>query len=233
VGLALRRALGVRDLELVVEPRPSGVSHLFNARRREVYFRLVNDPGIHLRVLSRALAIPLQSLRWHLAFLARAGLVVTQTAGGNVGCFAAESVEPEDRTLFVELRKGRRIAILRHLLRRGPRRQNEIVKALRTYQQAVLPDLRYLVESGLLKRIPESRGVSYRVSPGFLEKRGQYLNRARHVETLILAGLEQENLVPRTIRRGQGRSRISISPGTSRVQIRLDFNAMERLLKKG
>src|SRR2546427_1467777 len=152
VGSAFRRAVGEPVLP-DGSPRLPGGSVLLNERRRKVFLTVLDRPGIHLRELARSLALPLQSLSWHVEILRKAGLL----ASHRIGKFASLSVQGQadvetlrDLALLDVVKNA---AIVRVPQRRS-RTRSQVSGDLKVYPQALDPSLRSLFVRGLIARDP-------------------------------------------------------------------------------
>lgn len=75
---------GTRGYPLPVRPPDTLVAH---PCRRAILSHLSGEPGDHLRSIARDLALPLGSVRFHLAMLEKCGLVRAESRGGKARYF--------------------------------------------------------------------------------------------------------------------------------------------------
>ncbi len=74
----------LRDSSVPVRPPDTLVAH---PCRRAILDHLSGEPGDHLRSIARDLALPLGSVRFHLAMLEKCGLVRAESRGGKARYF--------------------------------------------------------------------------------------------------------------------------------------------------
>ncbi len=85
------------------------------ARRRIVAF-VATSPGLHLRALAEALAMPVSTLEYHCYHLARHGILATREQGGFKSFYPGAGMDRRDKDILSIIRhKGPR-AICTHLI---------------------------------------------------------------------------------------------------------------------
>jgi predicted transcriptional regulator len=132
--------------------------------RRRIYGRIREDPGLHLRELSRALDVPLSTLRHHLGVLEEADVVTVEREGTFKRYFPAEDLSEGDKSLLSVLRREKPRAILLDLLAHGGEaRYGELEDSLGYPSSTLGMYLKELRERGLVDRQPVGRTSVYRV----------------------------------------------------------------------
>ena len=220
VGRALQRALGTEFVLPEVEPREGGTSLLMNPRRQRVFEYVWNHPCSHLRRMSRELRIPPQSLRWHLLRLTGAGLLASRTVKGKTVYFAPWALRDDDVPLFASLSNGMRGRIVRLVAQEHRVTQSEVFRALKTYQQAVLPPLGDLTRLGLLRTWKEDGKRFYELGEAYGRLQGNYA--AASVERLdrLLAVLKHDGVSPKVQSRGDREVHVQVSNGVQKSVLR-------------
>ncbi len=215
VAAAFRRAVG-EEPDLPQTERRPGVSVLLNERRRRIFLTVLDRPGIHLRELSRALDVPLQSLSWHVEILKKAGLL----QGLHTGKFEILAVpgqaDPETLRDLALLDVVKNAAII-HVLRKRARTRSEVSGDLQVYPQALDPSLRSLVTRGLIVRDPSR--VEFEVGPRFQAIVQSFRDTEKRRETRLLGLLAKDGLQPEVTGREDAKVEIEINGARKRLRI--------------
>ena len=221
VGGALQRALGEDFVLPEVEPREGGTSLLMNPRRQRVFEYVWNHPCSHLRRISRELRIPPQSLRWHLLRLADGGVLASRKVKGKTVYYAPWAVRDEDVAVLASLSNGMRGRIVRFVAQQQRTTQSEIFRALRTYQQAVLPPLGDLTRLGLLKTWKENGKRFYELGEGYDRVRSNYAAASTDRLDRLLAVLRRDGVSPKVQSTGTEEVQVQVSSGIQKSVLRL------------
>jgi len=222
VGKALRRALGEEVVLPKIEPRRSGVSHLMNQRRLRIFQAVFNEPGVHLRELQRELDIPLQSLRWHVSVLLRAGILDGISLGRKIALFTPLSSRRVDVIASTLVRDERFGPIIRKIEREGEVSVKEIVKETDSYQQLVSARLKTLRSLGYVGSQGKGANVRYRLADAASLTAGEKVRDSKGMRESLLALLDEHGLAP-TITQQTGRI-LTIVAETPSGEIELRFN---------
>ena len=223
IGRALRVALR-SDLQLPrVEPRESGISQLMNPRRQKVYELVAREPGVHLRSAGRHLAIPTQSLRWHLRVMVRAGLLREVRLRGRAAYFCEGLTEAEDDPVFVCLQDGMNRRILENLLLDKALIQAVLIKRLGSYEQRVTPHLRWMEEAGLITGSWEHGRRVFRITPAVERLRRRYAESAEPRVTRLLQTLQRQGIAPKVAGRGATSLSVAVSSGRESATLRFEL----------
>lgn len=75
--------------------------------QRSIYRHISTNPGIHLRGLSEGTSIPLSTVRYHIAFLERQGIVISRTEGNLKQYFINGEISAGDRRIAPLLQQKR------------------------------------------------------------------------------------------------------------------------------
>ncbi|MFQ6127773.1 MAG: helix-turn-helix domain-containing protein [Thermoplasmata archaeon] len=226
VGKALRRVFGQEDLIRKLEPRKAGVSHLMNPKRRKIFAYLLRFPCSHLRQLSRVLRIPIQTLKWHLVELEKAGILSPALVGNKKCYFIPARIEREDIAALSLLSDGMNRKIVYLLMKRGPFSQKEIFTSLRTYRQAVQPRLKILEEAGMIHSSRRGRERTYKIADNLTEMRGRYLERKAEVSKRLREILDDDGLSPKVSKTLSRSTIYTIDTGEGREEIEAFFDPL-------
>ncbi|HEV8361666.1 MAG TPA: hypothetical protein VGR28_14550 [Candidatus Thermoplasmatota archaeon] len=138
----------------------------FEARRRLMGL-LERHPGVHLRELERLSALPLSTLRYHLEYLQRHGLVDAEQDRQFVRYFARRDLEPAERQTIAALRQAALRRVLMALLEAGGEASYGQLRASLAMPASTLSlHLGELLRRGLVARTQAGRASRYTVVHG-------------------------------------------------------------------
>ncbi|MCJ2562924.1 MAG: helix-turn-helix domain-containing protein [Candidatus Thermoplasmatota archaeon] len=221
VGKALRRAFGQEDLIKKLEPRKAGVSRLMNPKRRRIFSHLLRSPCSHLRLMSRELDIPTQTLKWHLAELQKAGILDSVPVGNRKCFFVPARIEREDVPALSHLSDEMSRKIVSLLVSRGPLSLKGIFTSLKTYYQAVQHRLKRLEEAGLIRSDKRGRKRTYEVSSELVGLRDRYMEKKTETSSELRKVLDEDGLSPEIVKTLTRSTVYMIDTGTGREEIEL------------
>jgi DNA-binding transcriptional ArsR family regulator len=104
--------------------------------RKRIYNLVSEQPGLHLRELERKMNISFGSLRYHLNYLEKQGLIITKTDHRYTGYYVSREVSQKDKEMFNLLRQEipRKIIMLMFCPWTGDRwKSKEIYKNKKRY----------------------------------------------------------------------------------------------------
>jgi len=227
-GRALQRALGTEFVLPPVEPRESGRSLLMNPRRQRVFEYVWNHPCSHLRRISRELRIPPQSLRWHLMRLVDGRILAARTTRGKTVYYAPTAVREGDVPALAALSNGMRGRIVRLVSQEKRITQSDIFRALRTYQQAVLPPLRELTSLGLLATWKANGKRYYEAGDTYARLRSAYAGASQERLDRLLGVLRSDGVSPKVQSRSEDEAQVLVSSGLQKSVLRLGLSPVVR-----
>lgn len=99
---------------------PSKENILDLETRRQIYDIILNNPGLHLRELSRRTELSLSGLRYHLNYLKKREYIVTKSDSRYTRYYVSQKVGKEDKKLLSLLRQDVPRKIVLMLLTAGP-----------------------------------------------------------------------------------------------------------------
>jgi len=88
--------------------------------RRTIYDFIMKYPGLHLREISRRTNIPLGSLKYHLNFLNKYGLIAPKSDHRYIRYYVKQTVGKKDKEILNLLRQETPLRIILMLLTPGP-----------------------------------------------------------------------------------------------------------------
>ncbi len=217
VGKALRRALGEEVVIPRIEPRKPGVSQLMNERRLRIYQEIFNEPGTHLRDLQRRIEIPLQSLRWHVSLLLKAGLIEYVSHGKKKLLFSPISAQRSSVLVKTIPRSARFRPYIDALKVKDEASVSELVELLDSYQQLVSATLESLRSTGFVEQVGEGRRKRYRLTSQARDEK-EKTDMAEVKERLVQLFTDQ-GLAPRVKSQTSSNLTIILSKGLEDVEL--------------
>lgn len=79
---------------------------LENENRHKIYALIEKNQGIHLRELQRITNMPLTTLDYHLGYMARKGIIYSESEG-HIKRYYTKPLDREDKKLLVALRQNK------------------------------------------------------------------------------------------------------------------------------
>jgi len=137
---------------------------LKNDRRRQIYEFLQESRMAHVRLIARALGIPVSSALYHLRVLHEADALVKVKREGYTVYFACDEFEIEDKERLALLASETRAEIAERLVEAGGATQEALMDALGLSQPAVSKQLCKLEEAGLVETNGDEVDIEYRPS---------------------------------------------------------------------
>lgn len=168
----------------------------YEARRR-LYALIRDEPGLHLRELERRSGMPLSTLRHHLRFLERHGLVEAVEDRNAQRWFTRLLVEPYERAMLGALRQeALRRVVLFLLGRGGSAPYRDVKEAMDVPASTLAVHLAELARRGVVLRVSLGRESRYDVVDPERVVRLLHTYRQSFLDTLVdhlLAAIYQED----------------------------------------
>jgi len=189
-----------------------------NPRRLLIFQAVFNEPGLHLRALQRRLGVPLQSLRWHVSILVKAGILVSVTAGKKELLFTPLSAGREEMVSKAFRRNPKYGQIMELMSKRDTISVKELMRETGAYQQLVSARLKTLKTRGIVESEGRGPKVRYRMADSI-----KSLPASRSMEMMeeLLSLLRNQGLAPKVSRQDNGRLDVKVSDGS--VETELSF----------
>jgi predicted transcriptional regulator len=231
MGKALRKALGIETVRFEVEPRPSGKSQLMNARRLEIFIFLWKAPGSHIRQISRATRIPVESLKWHLRMLDRAKLTASKRFERKIAFYPRGLLRREDVELFAQISVPVRRQIVK-IIWKSP--NGAILESISAGVSLSKPALRHhlmvLKNVAAIETSKDEKPVIFYPSKRLQKLASLYKTRIPKAREWLQSALEKDCLNP-TVREGrEGVVRIRLSLGIKKKNIEFRLNPFDYIL---
>jgi predicted transcriptional regulator len=142
--------------------------------QRTIFGYISESPGVHLRGLSDGTGIPLSTVRYHINFLEKQGIVISKTEGNQKQYFINGRISSGDRAIAPLLQQKRFRDIILHLLINPGSVQSEVAEALDLKSSTTAKYMHILEEKGVVGTEKNGR-----------EKRCSIIDERRVVELLL------------------------------------------------
>jgi predicted transcriptional regulator len=137
---------------------------LGNPVRSDIFDRIREMPGIHLRALAVVTDTPMSTLRYHLGVLQENHTITTLDEGGHLHFYEnSGTYTPVQQTVLRHLRNETTRAILRELLRGNASSRQEIADAVGVSAPAVSWHMKRLLHDGVVQQEKTGRTVRYKI----------------------------------------------------------------------
>lgn len=130
------------------------------ASRRRIYECVVDNPGAHLRDITRRCTMPLGTALYHLDCLDASGIIVSRRDGRYKRYFAAHAMGRREKEVLSALRHDVPRRIVTVLLATGSQSQRTLCDAIGVSRSTLSFHVNNLVRQGIVRRIdgwPEHR----------------------------------------------------------------------------
>ncbi|RLF49062.1 MAG: transcriptional regulator [Thermoplasmata archaeon] len=129
--------------------------------RRKIYEVIEGNPGLHFRELMRRVNVSHSTLKYHISYLIKKGLVTMVSDGGLTRYYAAGKVDRRDKVVISALRNDIERRIVMHLLSTHGSNFHEIMKDLNMGQSKLSYHLKRLVEKKIVDFKREGKSTYY------------------------------------------------------------------------
>lgn len=130
------------------------------ASRRAIYTCVKENPGAHLREITRRCDLPLGTTLYHLDYLDANGLVVSRRDGRYKRYFVSNAMGRREKELLSAFRHNVPRHIITVLLTQGLRTQRELCQAIGVSRSTLSFHVNNLIKQGIVRRTddwPERR----------------------------------------------------------------------------
>ena len=131
--------------------------------RREIYNLVKKFAGSHFREIERISGLPTGSLKYHLNYLSRYGLIKEERDGNRLRYFPRQ-FKPENRLLLGLLRQKSVRDILLFILTHGNCNHEEIVQFVGLSPSTVSWHLKKLEDNEIVGAVKDGRKTFYKIS---------------------------------------------------------------------
>ncbi len=131
-------------------------------KRKKIYNLVKEHTGCHFRDLERKSNFPASSIKYHLNYLIKYGLIQEEKDGNNIRYFPKE-FNPENKMLLGLLRQKSLRKILLFILANKNCKHNEIVKFTNLSPPTVTWHLKKLENKGIISSNINGRNKTYKI----------------------------------------------------------------------
>lgn len=129
--------------------------------RRTIYKFILENPGLHLRELSRRLNIPKSTLRYHLNYLEKQGLLVAKKEDKYNRYFISKDIGRREKNILSIIRTETTRDVLLYIWIMVVASSREIAKELNKHPTTVKFHIKRLLECGIIELAPVENGLVY------------------------------------------------------------------------
>jgi DNA-binding MarR family transcriptional regulator len=231
---ALERKMGQDEGILTnIETKTVESSLLMNVSRLKIFEHICNNPGNHLRQISRALKISTQTARWHLAKLIEKNLVSYDYFNGKKIFFPLTGFIEHDVGTILALLNNEDLRKIYLFIEGNPYlTQKRLVNEVGVYQQLLSRSLLILERYGLIANEKRNRKKAYFITDKLGEIEREYEEKIQNFEKKLFLTLKADGVDPKTIKSGPIISTIKIDSGGSGQSIlKIQKNPVKAVLR--
>jgi len=129
--------------------------------RRKIYKYIKENPGSHLRNISRALDLRIFNLYYHIKFLEKQELIYTKKEDGYLRCFISNSIGNGEKKLLGLLRQKTTRDIVLSILWSFGLSSKELCKILNKSPSTIDFHLKKLVKEDIIEACISNKNVAY------------------------------------------------------------------------
>ena len=225
IGRAMEKALAQDDGAAPPEARESLLMH---PQRRELFRLLCLRPCATAGELARQAGLSSNAVRWHLARMAEASLVVRDPAATYE---PKGFIEPDDRSLFRILGEGGTRDVFRAILEAPGSTQRDVSQELGVSRQSVFKSAGLLEAHKLVTSIKDGRSRRYYPTGLLFARREAHRPRAKAFADALLKQLQAGGLTPHILRRTDRQLLVRISRGKSAEAVDLTLDPYTTVLQ--
>jgi DNA-binding MarR family transcriptional regulator len=231
---ALERKMGQDEGILTnIETKAVESSLLMNVSRLRIFEYVCNNPGYHLRQISRALNFSAQTVRWHLAKLIQKELISHDSFGGKKIFFPLRNYIRADVGKLLALLNNEDIKRLYLFIEsKSHLTQKQMESELGVYQQLLSRSLLILERHGLITNEKRNRKKTYFITDKISEIERKYEAKASDFEKKLVKALDIDGVDPKIIKSGSKLLEIEIdSGGTGHSILKIQKNPVRAVLR--
>jgi len=129
--------------------------------RRKIYKYISENPGVHLRKISRTLDLKIFNLYYHIKFLKKQGLIFTIKKNGYLRCFISNSIGNGEKKLLILLRQKTTRDIILSILWSWGLSSKELCKILNRSGSTIDFHLKKLIKNNIIEPCVSNRKIAY------------------------------------------------------------------------
>jgi len=132
--------------------------------RRKIFNFILNNPGLHLREVSRRINIPRATLRYHLGYLKKQDLIIEETVKKSyMRYYCRNKVSTDDKKILTFLRQKTTRDILLYYLCFIVASRLELSNNLEKKSTTIAFHLKKLLEADIIEPAPVGKNVIHRI----------------------------------------------------------------------
>lgn len=131
-------------------------------RRREIYEFISRNSGLHIREISRTMNIPLSTLKYHLNYLEKKGLILSREDGKYSRYFLPLEIGEEEKKIINCLRKRTALHIILWLFVVAQCSQKDFSNFLEKHPATINFHLRNMMAAGIIEQVSINEGVIHK-----------------------------------------------------------------------
>ena len=141
-------------------------------RRRELYEYISQNPGLHMRDISRKMNVPFTSLKYHLNYLEKNGLVISREDGRYTRYYIPLEISENEKKILNCFRKRISLHIILWLVVIVQCSQKDLSKYLHKHPATIGFHLQNMKNAGIIEQIAIDQGVIYKKKhPHFIKRK--------------------------------------------------------------
>ena len=156
--------------------------------RKHLYNYILKNPGLHIRELSRKINIPKTTLRYHLRFLIKEGLICVKKEGRYNRIFVLEKIGAKEKELLNLLRQEIPCKILLYIYSFLICSQIELSKELQKSPTTIEFHLKKLIDMDIIQPISIEKGFIHRY------KESSLINGRNPIKNEIIYGMKSTDI---------------------------------------
>jgi len=157
--------------------------------REQIYHYIENNPGAHLRKISRELGLAMGNTQYHLQMLEKAGRIKTRRATLYRHYYPAAILEERHEIILALLKQETPRDILVYLLEHiGGATQSEVMEFKGLSAPTINWHMSRLIESGVVTSNKEGRSVRYAINKELIDEISKLLRTYHPTVWNTLAG---------------------------------------------
>jgi DNA-binding transcriptional ArsR family regulator len=131
-------------------------------RRREIYEYIAQNSGLHMRDLSRKMNIPFTSLKYHLSYLEKKGLILSREDGKYNRYFVSLEIGEQEKRILNFFRKRTALYILLWFFIAAQCSQKDLSRFLEKNPATIGFYLRNMIRAGIIEQVRIDEGVIHK-----------------------------------------------------------------------
>ena len=142
-------------------------------RRREIYEFISQNPGLHMRDISRKMNIPFTSLKYHLNYFEKRELIISRVDGKYNRYFISLEIGEKEKKILNFFRKRTTLHIILWFLMAAQCSQRDLGRFLEKHPATIAFHLRKMEHEGIIEQVSINNGVIYKDTQPSTIKRPQ------------------------------------------------------------